>query len=119
MLFYSAYTASTAENELQQSCNNIFLPFRHLFYSCFLTLTPSLPLQVGEGRKGCLPDGKAGGKRNDPLFIPNSTISQTTSFTKYLPCSIPVNAWSVCQLENIQTLKYFYKTYTNNQEILK
>jgi hypothetical protein len=82
MFIYTTHTTSTTKRELQQSCNNIFLPFRHLFYVCFLTLTPTLPLLVGEGRKEW-------GKRNDSLFIPNSTISQTISLTKDIPCGIP------------------------------
>jgi len=85
MFIYTTHTARTAKRELQQSCNNVFLPFRHLFYVCFLTLTPSLPLLVGEGREGW-------GKRYDCLFIPNNTISQTIPLTKDLPCGVLANA---------------------------
>ena len=59
MFIYTTHTTSTTKRELQQSCNNIFLPFRHLFYAHSYTLTLptsrdklSLPLLVGEGSEG-------------------------------------------------------------------
>jgi hypothetical protein len=64
-----------------------------------------------EGRKGR-------GKRYDCLFISKRVISQTIQLTKDLLSGIPANALPVRWINNKQTLKYSYKTYTKNKEIL-
>jgi hypothetical protein len=78
MIIFIKHTIQQAKSKLHLSCNNAFKQFRHLLYARICTLTPSLPLQVGEGREGW-------GKKHDYLILPNNISIQIISLTKDLP----------------------------------